>query len=209
MEFHEDRQPDPIFPESGIPVTGDDPTPEPEIIPEPEVIPEPEIIPEPEHIPEPEFIPEPEEIPEPAFEWSRVPQPEEFTVPRRRVKKSGGFGKKLLAGVLTAALVIGSCALTANLVNSRWEDRMQQHQEQMDAHLADLQEQIAALGQMQTGVSISGSPVSTAESLSPSQVYAMNVNSVVAISNQTTTYIWGQVSETASSGTGFIISADG
>ena len=75
--------------------------------------------------------------------------------------------------------------------------------------LAELQEQLLELEQAQTGMSISGSPMSSVGGMSPSQVYAMNVNSVVAISNQSTTNVWGQVSETASSGTGFIISADG
>ena len=157
---------------------------------------------EPEAAVEPE--PAPAYEPEPVYERAYTPQPEAYTVPKKR--KKTGAGRRILAAVLTAALVIGSCALTANIVNSRWEDRM----EQMDSQLASLQEQLTELEKSQSGVSISGSPLASAEGLSPSQVYAMNVNSVVAISNQSnTTNVWGQVSETASSGTGFIISADG
>jgi len=162
---------------------------------------------EPEPVPEPEPIPEPEPVP--VYERTYTPQPEQYTQPRRREKKSGGFGKKLLAAVLTAALVVGSCAVTANLVNNRWEDRMHTQQTQINAQLAALQEQILELEKAQTGLSVSGSPMASQGGLSPSQVYAMNVNSVVAISNQTTTNVWGQVSETASSGTGFVLSADG
>ena len=69
--------------------------------------------------------------------------------------------------------------------------------------------ELEQMKELQTGISVSGSPLASAEGLSPSQVYSMNVNSVVAISNQSTTNIFGQVSETAASGTGFIISADG
>ena len=155
---------------------------------------------------------EPEPIPEPApvFERTHTPQPEEFTVPKKRERRSGGMGKKLISAVLTVALVAGACAVTAGTVNNRWEAELSRQQAQMDDQIAALQAQIDALEQMQTGVGISGSPIATAEGLSPSQVYAMNVNSVVAISNQAnTTNVWGQVSETAASGTGFIISADG
>ena len=46
--------------------------------------------------------------------------------------------------------------------------------------------------------------------LTPGQVYAQNVKAVVAISNQSlSTNLFGQVSETASSGSGFIVSEDG
>jgi S1-C subfamily serine protease len=82
---------------------------------------------------------------------------------------------------------------------------MQQQQAQLDA----IEQQLQELAEAQTGVSISGSPMASQGGLTPSQVYAMNVNSVVAISNQSTTNVWGQVSETAASGTGFIISPDG
>ena len=68
---------------------------------------------------------------------------------------------------------------------------------------------VEELQKAQSAVGNSGSPGASQDGLSPSQVYAMNVNSVVAISNQSTTNVWGQISETAASGTGFIISADG
>lgn len=46
--------------------------------------------------------------------------------------------------------------------------------------------------------------------LTPGEVYDRNMKAVVAISNQSlTTNLFGQVSETASSGSGFLISADG
>ena len=160
---------------------------------------------EPEAAVEPE--PAPAYEPEPVYERAYTPQPEAYTVPKKR--KNTGAGRRILAAVLTTALVIGSCALTAGIVNSRWENRMQVPQEQMDEQLNDLWNMVEDLQKAQTGVSVSGSTLSSAEGLSPSQVYAMNVNSVVAISNQSTTNIFGQVSETAASGTGFIISQDG
>lgn len=45
--------------------------------------------------------------------------------------------------------------------------------------------------------------------LTPAEIYAQNVSAVVSISNQATTNVFGQITSTASSGTGFVISADG
>jgi hypothetical protein len=39
--------------------------------------------------------PRPEPVFEPAYERTYTPQPEEYTVPRRREKKTGGSGKKV------------------------------------------------------------------------------------------------------------------
>ena len=202
MEFNEDRQLDPIGAEPENTEQIDQVIHEDVSESVEEIVSEPvqEIIEETVAAPA-----EPE--PAPVFERTHTPQPEEFTVPKKR--KSGGMGKRLISAVLTVALVAGACAVTAGTVNNRWEAELSRQQAQMDDQIAALQAQIEALAESQSGMSISGSPVATAEGLSPSQVYAMNVNSVVAISNQTTTNVWGQVSETAASGTGFIISADG
>ena len=206
MEFNEDRQLDPIPAEPENTEQIDQVIHEDVSESVEEIVSEPvqEIIEETVAAPaEPEPIPDPA----PVFERTHTPQPEAFTVPKKR--KSGGMGKRLISTVLTVALVAGACAVTASTVNNRWEAELSRQQAQMDDQIAALQAQIEALAESQSGMSISGSPVATAEGLSPSQVYAMNVNSVVAISNQTTTNVWGQVSETAASGTGFIISADG
>lgn len=45
--------------------------------------------------------------------------------------------------------------------------------------------------------------------LTPAEIYAQNVAAVVSISNEATTNVFGQVTATASSGTGFVITADG
>ena len=207
MEFNEDRQPDPIGAEPENTEQIDQVIHEDASESVEEIVSEPvqEIIEETVAAPaEPEPIPDPA----PVFERTHTPQPEAFTVPKKRTKKSGSMGKRLISAVLTVALVAGACAVTASTVNNRWEAELSRQQAQVDDQIAALQAQIEALAESQSGMSISGSPVATAEGLSPSQVYAMNVNSVVAISNQTTTNVWGQVSETAASGTGFIISAD-
>jgi len=210
MEFNDNLQFDPI-PEPRIPAEPEVPAEETAyhgagVGQREEVFTAPvfEAVSEPDPAPEPEPTPEPE----PVYERSYTPQPEEYTVPKKQ-KKSGKAGKRVLSAVLAAALVIGSCAATAGIVNSRWEKKMDALEAQVAGQMMELQNQLEELEEAQTGISISGSPMASHDGLSPSQVYAMNVNSVVAISNQSTTNIWGQVSETASSGTGFIISEDG
>ena len=47
------------------------------------------------------------------------------------------------------------------------------------------------------------------KSLTPSEVYSMNINAVVGISTEVTTNVWGQTTTAACSGSGFILSADG
>ena len=142
------------------------------------------------------------------------PQPEfkqGYTVPESKPvskKKNSGKGWKIaIALVLAAAVLGGTVAGTAAAVNSSWEKKAAQ----MESDFADELEKIRAeIGQIDVtgGNSMSGSPVSTT-GMTPSQVYNQNVRSVVAISNQGTTNFFGQVTETASSGTGFILTEDG
>lgn len=53
------------------------------------------------------------------------------------------------------------------------------------------------------------SKVNAGQVLTPAEVYAANVNSVVGITTQITTNVWGQQVAQAASGSGFVISADG
>ena len=157
---------------------------------------------------EPEEVPEPVIPAEPVVEQRVISQPE--PLPEKREKKSRGLGKKILAAVLSVSLVAGACAVTGAVVNRKWEKRMAALQSQVSTQFQELQDQLGDLQKAQTGTGVSGSPMASQGALTPSQVYAMNVESVVAISNQaTTTNIWGQTSETAASGTGFVMTADG
>ena len=53
------------------------------------------------------------------------------------------------------------------------------------------------------------SKVNAGQKLSAAEVYASNINSVVGITTQITTNIWGQQVAQAASGSGFVISSDG
>ena len=164
---------------------------------------------EPEFVLEPIPEPIPEPVMEPVMERTDLSQPERNAAPRKPARKPRRRGRRVLAAVLTAALVAGSCAVTAWTVNRKWQEKLDVMQTQVNAQIRDLEDRVEELTESQSGISVSGSPLASTGGLTPSQVYAMNVNSVVAISNQTTTNVWGQISETASSGTGFILSEDG
>ncbi len=114
-------------------------------------------------------------------------------------KKPSKAWKGVVAAGLAAVLVVGSCGITASVLNSRWEDRMEQMTRSMNKQIDDLQERIAS------GVVV-GSPVTAEDGsttfMTPSQVYAKCKNSIVAITNQ----VRGR---TASTGSGFIVSEDG
>ena len=154
--------------------------------------------------------PVPEENPS---EWrpeESEPVPE---APKPEKKKKRGVWKALLAAILAVAAVAAGCGITASYVRSSLaaqDKRNQQLMDQLNQQIADLKEEIKDNSFTGNGNSISGSENTGADDgMTPGQVYAKNVKSVVAISNQVTTNIYGQISETASSGSGFIISEDG
>lgn len=115
--------------------------------------------------------------------------------------------KTVLAGLLVVALVVTGCGITALTLNSYWRKENDRLADQFNEKLAAILDEVHSNSFTGNGNSISGTQ--TADGLTPGQVYAQNKKSVVAISNQVTTNIFGQISETASSGSGFILSADG
>ena len=122
--------------------------------------------------------------------------------PKKQKKARKSFWKTAVCAVLILALVGGACGVTGYMVNSSWEKRAQQMENDFQDKLNALEKKI---GSINTGVSVSGSPLASAEGLTPAQVYAKNVNSVVMIHNKITTM--GQTG--TSTGSGFILSEDG
>lgn len=118
--------------------------------------------------------------------------------------------RSTVSAVLTVALVAGGCVTTGTIVSNQMERRNNQTISELTQKINDLQAQIDRSSNRSTGESISGSPVSSIDGLTPGQVYAQNVDSVVAISSTVrSANYFGQVSEGISTGSGFIISEDG
>jgi len=121
---------------------------------------------------------------------------------KKQRKPMGKVIKGAIAAVLALALVGGTCAASVAVTNNAYEQKLEELERRVEAA-----EKAAAAAKQ--GNVIQGDVVSSAYGLTASQVYAMNVNSVVAISNRATTNIYGQETEMAASGSGFIISEDG
>lgn len=128
------------------------------------------------------------------------------TAKQKAPKKKHGF-KRVIAAVLALALVGGSCAATAAIVEHNRQKDIQALSDTFSKQIAQLQEQ---LNEKQTlSGSVSGISVASGEGLTPAQVYAQNVQAVVAISSTITTQYYGQTTSGTSTGSGFILSSDG
>lgn len=126
--------------------------------------------------------------------------------PRRRQRK---FWKTALAAALIIALVAGGCFATGTMVNEYWEDRMERMSDDFDDKLAALEAQVEDAS-VSDGNSVSGSPAASLPGgLTPGQVYAKNVQSVVLINCKITTSMYGQTATATSSGSGFVLTEDG
>ena len=125
-------------------------------------------------------------------------------IPQGKKKGSKG-GKRILAAVLVIALLIGACGATAFAMHDYYEDAFEEFYEE----LAQLKRQIKENSFTGNGNSISGSPNTSVNGLTPGQVYAQNVDSVVAITCSVVQNNYGQAVQGTSAGSGFIISEDG
>ena len=135
-----------------------------------------------------------------------APKSENASGAAKREKKKRGAPRRILAAVLSLAVLAGSCGITAALVNSRWEKKTAQMESSFSQQIGTLQKQIEA---MTGGTSISGTPVSST-GMTPSQVYSANVPSVVQVTcDVVTNYGYGQSAAGTSVGSGFILTEDG
>ncbi len=128
---------------------------------------------------------------------------------QKKAKKKGGFWKSVLAAVLILALVGGSCFATAAIVDRSWQERAQEMSDTFAKQFQQLQDQIDHYSNDATGTSVSGTSNTSAEGMTPAQVYAQNVPSVVAISSTVTAEYYGQTTTGTSTGSGFILTEDG
>lgn len=123
-------------------------------------------------------------------------EPEKPAVPAEPKRKSKKRGYKPLCVVI---LLAAGCALTAIGVTSVWENRMDRMEAAMDDKFAAL-EQLYAESQRENSTQLpSQGP------LTPGQVYAQNVQAVVAVN----TLYESEQGYGEGAGSGFIISADG
>ena len=135
------------------------------------------------------------------------PIPPQPPVKPKKARTGKGW-KRALSIVLALAVVAGSCTITAAIVNNHWENRMDRMEDSFEVRLDKMQKEIdSAKVTIGGGNSVSGTM--TAGGLTPGQVYARNVQSVVLISCEVRANTFGQTVVGASTGSGFILSKDG
>ncbi len=134
---------------------------------------------------------------------------EQTAVPRKPKKKcSAKAWKTALACLLAVALVAAGCGITAAAVNSHWNrvnTGVKFQMSVLESQIEELKQQIKDNSYTGNGNSVSGTPNTNPQGLTPGQVYAQCVDSVVAITARVST----AQGVGLSSGSGFIISEDG
>ncbi len=124
----------------------------------------------------------------------------------KKEKKSGKVLRTFVSCLLTVALVVGGCAVTAVLCNSYWKQQNALLMQNMNDKIAALQQQIND----KKPAGESGGTLTPGQTLTATQIYQQNVGSVVAITcTVRATNSYGQITEGRNSGTGFIITEDG
>lgn len=117
------------------------------------------------------------------------------------LKPLGKLWPKALALVLAAACLFGGIA-----IGSRGAGNRQRELEALEAELRALE---ARLDKLDRSAPTAYTPLPAGEVLTPAQVYARNVASVVGITCDSTAVIGGQSIQTTVTGSGFLLSEDG
>ena len=134
--------------------------------------------------------------------WGNPPYPPK-PPKEKKPKGSNPWGKRVLSGVLAVALVAAGGGITALCLNSHWNTAMADMRQDYDKQIVGLEKKIQTAAQG----GIAASPAGPDGYLTPSQVYAKNVGSVVAISSNMGMNRMGQTA--MATGSGFILSPDG
>ena len=131
--------------------------------------------------------------------------------PSGKVKKQKKGNTKALKAVLCVLLalvvVAGSCGATAYVVNNKWESKTDRMIDSFENRMNQLQEQInAAAPMVPDNVIVQAEPTVL---MAPGAVYQKNVQSVVLVSSKVTSQMFGQTTTGVSTGSGFVLTADG
>lgn len=122
-------------------------------------------------------------------------------------KKPRIWWKSFVASILVAAI---SCGITAAGVNAYWQKRNSNLTRSFDEKLAVLRQELEQKKPNNSGNSNSGTTGPSAQGgLTPAQVYAQNVDAVVALECTVTQDYFGQTATGVTSGSGFVLTADG
>ena len=145
-------------------------------------------------------------MPDPEPEYHYRPRYETPSRPAKPKKAPKKWKKILLCAAAAAVLVGGTAAVTGSILDDIYEDRMEDTLEHYTGQIEALQEQVDAFA-ANRGSAI-GMPAD-GSAMTPAQLYASSVNSVVAISTTIQQNSYYGPTEGSSAGSGFILSEDG
>jgi len=138
----------------------------------------------------------------PRQEYRYQPQTEPPVKPKKVKKPRKPMGKKILAALLAVVVIAGSCMATASFMTHRFNNMMESMVHEHAEEIGELRKQIENMPNMgSNGVTVPAD----GSAMTPAQLYASQVNSVVAIS----TTIQSGYGSGHSSGSGFILTEDG
>lgn len=141
------------------------------------------------------------------FSTDRLPYEKHIKREKKQKERKGGFWKKALWLFVTVGLVAGGCLCTGYYFNEYWSTRYTALNITMQESLAVMQEQLDQfLAEHKTSVD---DTQDADGSLTPGQIYTKTVNSVVGIYAVSDESFFGNVMQTESSGSGFVLSEDG
>ncbi|MBQ8768109.1 MAG: trypsin-like peptidase domain-containing protein [Oscillospiraceae bacterium] len=143
-------------------------------------------------------------------EYPEVTQQEILPEEKPKKKKRGAkFFFMALSCLLALAIVVVGSGAAVIFLHMHWGDEIKRNEQiihQMQQTIDELREEIKDNSFTGNGNSVSGTPNENAEGLTPGQVYAQSVDSIVTVS-ATVRGTMGQ--QGTSTGSGFVITEDG
>ena len=128
--------------------------------------------------------------------------------PRKPKKQRSGKGwKTVLCVILVLALVGGSCGATAYFVNQKWAAATDSITASFNQRLDELQKKIDDVDAKSD--TVVAYPEVSYTITAPGAIYENNVRSVVMITSEIKSTMYGQTATGVSSGSGFVLSEDG
>ena len=137
-----------------------------------------------------------------SFEQPAAAQPQP-SAPAPEQKKKGGKAGKIVALLLACALVGGGSGFGAAALMQKNAAAQPQSTTQASSDASVMLEAKRQAAALQVA------SVDTGKVLTPSEVYAQNVNSTVGITTSITTNYFGYQTTSAAAGSGFILTQDG
>ena len=177
---------------------------------------QPQLQPEAESVFEPVAEPADFQPDEPIYdEVFEMFEPEEEILPEEKPKKKGKGGKLFfmaLSCLLALAIVVSGSVGAVAYLKLTWGAEIKRNEQlihQMQQTIDQMKEEIKENSFTGNGNSVSGTPNTSIDGLTPAQVYAQSAESIVAVSAKVVGSVFGQPTQGTSSGSGFLVSEDG